>query len=238
MNERMIIVKKSLIVILASFITLSGCNQQYSGDSEVLQKQANINNSEVLQKQETSNQLDVDLVESFDDLNGLAGSSPVVITAKIDKESEKFTYGELTFLKTKIKIKDVYRDEDIELEKNDEIILLQNDIGELDPKVMQNEEVLLFIKKYEGPVIQNAYRIVGLVQGHFKLKDGQIIFKADEKSKMYSKTNGISVEEVKEVLQVAPYVSKKYQVKTKEEIQNENENENKLEEQLQSEENK
>lgn len=231
--------KRLLIVLLASFITLSGCNQQQytSSNSEGLQKQAELGNSNGLQKLE-SNKPDVDLVESFGDLNGLAASSPVVITAKIDKENETFTYGELNFVRTKIKIKDVYRDENKELQKNDEIILLQNDIGELDPKVMKNEEVLLFIKKYDGPVIQNAYRIVGLVQGHFKIKDNQIISKADQTSKMYNKTNGVSVEEVKKALKVSPFVLNKNQVKTEEEIINENENEKRLETQLKTEENK
>jgi hypothetical protein len=224
----MIIVKKSLIIILASFITLSGCNQQ----------QGSYNNSEGIQKQENLNQSDVDLVENFSNLNELVESSPVVIIAKITNDNEEFTYKEVNFFKTKIKIKDVYRDENKELQKNDEIILLQNDIDDLDPKVIKNEEVLLFIKKYEGPVIKNAYRIVGLVQGHFKLKDGQLISKTDQKSKIYNNTNSISVEEVKDALSITPYDPKKNEIKTIEEIEKQNEKEKELKKQMQSEENK
>ena len=132
----------------------------------------------------------------------------------------------------------MYRDENKELQKNDEIILLQNDIDDLDPKVIKNEEVLLFIKKYEGPVIKNAYRIVGLVQGHFKLKDGQLISKTDQKSKIYNNTNSISVEEVKDALSITPYDPKKNEIKTIEEIEKQNEKEKELKKQMQSEENK
>ena len=69
-----------------------------------------------------------------------------------------------------------------DLEKGDTITLLQTYVEE-DPIVEKNDEVLLYLKKYDGPVIKDAYRIVGLMQGHFKLdKDGKYLLKKKPKS--------------------------------------------------------
>lgn len=122
------------------------------------------------------------LTEHYYSLDELAEATPTVVSGKLDGKSEKIEYKGITFIKSEIKLKEVYRDYFDDLEKGDTITLLQTYVEE-DPIVEKNDEVLLYLKKYDGPVIKDAYRIVGLMQGHFKLdKDGKYLLKKKPKS--------------------------------------------------------
>ncbi|KOP81324.1 hypothetical protein AMS60_01740 [Bacillus sp. FJAT-21945] len=51
----------------------------------------------------------------------------------------------------------------------------------------------MFLKKYEGPVIEDAYRLMGLHQGHYKIdKEGEIYPVGENKLKEISNLIEIS----------------------------------------------
>jgi hypothetical protein len=52
------------------------------------------------------------------------------------------------------------------------------------PVMAPSEKYFLFIKKYEGEVTNDAYRILGLFQGKFKIKDNDVIQNAPEEYKI------------------------------------------------------
>ncbi|WP_400162059.1 hypothetical protein ACAF76_017025 [Brevibacillus sp. TJ4] len=106
-------------------------------------------------------------------MDELSASSPFVISGSVADDTESIVYNDVTFHITKITINKLYRGMD-SVSEGDTITLLQTDILE-DPLVEERKELILFLKKYQGPVIDNAYRIVGLKQGHFTLNsDGKV----------------------------------------------------------------
>lgn len=113
------------------------------------------------------------LVEYYEDMDELSASSPIVISGSVADDTESIVYNDVTFHITKIAINKLYRGID-DVSEGDTITLLQTDILE-DPLVEEGKEQILFLKKYQGPVVENAYRIVGLKQGHFTLNsDGKV----------------------------------------------------------------
>lgn len=188
--------KKLVFVILLSIFIISGCT---------LSEQSN----------------HADLVEIFSDINELMENSPIVVEAIATEKSEKFSYEDVTFYKTQLKISHLYRDFGGELLNKEQITLLQNDIAE-DPLVQQGQNLLLFLKKYEGPVIEDAYRLVGLVQGHFTIENGKIIAKADDHFQISKDSNTLSRENLEIRLENHPYKPSNHYRMTDEEIEEEN----------------
>ncbi|MBR3063819.1 MAG: hypothetical protein IKG65_15725, partial [Exiguobacterium sp.] len=121
--------------------------------------------SEMLKEENTS---DLAVTESFRHIDDLATSSPIVIVGKVRSAPKPFTHQSVTFFESHIQVQRVYRDVNGQLKSADTITLLQNDMEE-DPLVKRDETVLLYLQRYEGPVMENAYRIVGLQLGHFKV---------------------------------------------------------------------
>lgn len=182
-----------LIVIIA----LAGCSQTIA-EPVPIKPQAN--------EQQEIYHSEAQPVEIFRDLEELATITPMVVMAKTLSDNIEFDYSDVTFFRTELRIDQVFRDVNDEIGKDNKITLLQNDLAELDPLVNQNEPVLLFLKKYEGPVIDNAYRIVGLVQGHFKF-DGDRIksLVAEQESIFYKNAEGFNVESLRHILKTNPY---------------------------------
>ncbi|MEC1716524.1 hypothetical protein [Schinkia azotoformans] len=140
----------------------------------------------------------------FQNLEDLAAASPIVITAQTKDEGEIFTYSDVEFTKTQINVNDILRDETNLLKKRGNITLLQTYVME-DPSIDKNEKVLLFLEKYEGKVIDElAFVVNGLEQGHFKIKDGEIISKSKE-GKVKENTKGKNIDDVKQTLSAITY---------------------------------
>lgn len=119
------------------------------------------------------------------------------------------------------------------LTKNGTITLLQNDIYEVDPTVKKGEKVLLFLKKYEGPVIENAYRIVGLYQGHFKVNnEGNLVTVGNKNPHQINNINQFELNSLDKIVENNPYVPEESVRKTDEEIEAENEKERQLQEEF------
>ena len=188
---------------------------------------------ELLKEVNTS---DLAVTESFQHIDELATRSPVVLVGKVDRHPRPFEYHGVTFFESRIQVQSVYRDVSHELTQTETIPLLQNDMKE-DPLVKRGETVLLYLQRYEGPVIENAYRIVGLQQGHFKVSRTGTLTSVGG-SNLYQKS-GLSAElsELETLLQDNPYVAEKNDVMTDEEIEAFNENEERLLEESQQNEN-
>lgn len=149
------------------------------------------------------------LVEYYEDMDELSASSPFVISGSVADDTESIVYNDVTFHITKITINKLYRGMD-GVSEGDTITLLQTDILE-DPLVEERKELILFLKKYQGPVIDNAYRIVGLKQGHFTLNsDGKVYPVAkDRESSLVGveaeTASGIPLEELVEIIDSTSY---------------------------------
>lgn len=102
----------------------------------------------------------------------LVEDSQVIIDCISSEKSEVIVYNEVEFIVTEMKIKDVIKGEN--LKKGDTITILQTNSYE-DPTVQKDKEKILFIEKYEGPIVEDAYVCVGLYQGQFDLEDDKMI---------------------------------------------------------------
>lgn len=229
---------KKLIIGIVAVLGLTGCNNA----GEYLDKQNNVDvpkseiekNSSVSQGEEnTQGSLDIIPTDVFNTINELAESSPVVVVGQIKNNGKPFEYSSATFFEFQVQVKSIYRDTEGVLTKNGTITLLQNDIDEVDPLVKKGEKVLLFLTKYEGPVIENAYRIVGLYQGHFKIDNsGNLITVGNKNPHKIEKTTIPKLSSLDKVLENNPYVPEELTPMTDEEIEAGNENEKRLLEEL------
>lgn len=112
---------------------------------------------------------------SFENLDDIVNSSVLIVEGKATSEQNEFQYLGVTFVKTKILVKQVLKGDSSLLDK--EITLLQTKLQE-DPIVGKNEHIVLFLHKYEGPIIDDAYVCAGLYQGHYKIKDDDSIIQS------------------------------------------------------------
>ncbi|WP_214780299.1 hypothetical protein [Exiguobacterium sp. s22] len=180
--------------------------------------------SEMLKEENTS---DLAVTESFRHIDDLATRSPVVIVGKVSSHPRSYEYHSVTFFESYIQVERVYRDVNGQLKSADTITLLQNNMEE-DPLVKRGETVLLYLQRYEGPVMENAYRIVGLQQGHFKVNRTGTLTSVGE-SNLYQKS-GLSADlsKLETLLKDHPYMAEHNDVMTDEEIEAFNENEKRL----------
>lgn len=180
--------------------------------------------SEMLKEENTS---DLAVTESFQHIDDLATSSPIVIVGKVRSAPKPFTHQSVTFFESHIQVQRVYRDVNGQLKSADTITLLQNDMEE-DPLVKRDETVLLYLQRYEGPVMENAYRIVGLQLGHFKVNRTGTLTSVG-KPNLYQES-GLSADlsKLETSLKDNPYVEERNEVMTDEEIEAFNENEERL----------
>ncbi|MCM3280033.1 hypothetical protein M3591_05725 [Exiguobacterium sp. MER 193] len=180
--------------------------------------------SEMLKEENTS---DLAVTESFRHIDDLATSSPIVIVGKVSSAPKPFTHQLVTFFESHIQVQRVYRDVNGQLKSADTITLVQNDMEE-DPLVKRDETVLLYLQRYEGPVMENAYRIVGLQLGHFKVTRTGTLTSVG-KPNLYQES-GLSADlsKLETSLKDNPYVEERNEVMTDEEIRAFNENEVRL----------
>lgn len=165
------------------------------------------------------------LAQKFTSLESLAKASPLVVSCKVNGKSQEFTYKEVDFAKTEVLVKEIYRN-DVNIKNGDKITILQTLIQE-DPLIDKNDELLLFLEKYEGPVCSDAYQIVGAVQGHYKIKDGKIYSKADKKFEIAKNLSaGTDIKELSTILDKEKFTKKaSKKVKSAEDINKENDEE-------------
>ncbi|WP_214694846.1 hypothetical protein [Exiguobacterium sp. s160] len=180
--------------------------------------------SEILKEGNTS---DLAVTESFRHIDDLATRSPVVIVGKVSSHPRSFEYHSVTFFESDIHVQRVYRDVSHELKQTDTITLLQNDMEE-DRLVRQGENVLLYLQKYEGPVIESAYRIVGLQQGHFKVNRAGTLTSVGESNLYQESRRSADLSKLETLLKDNPYMAEQNDVMTDEDIEAFNETQERL----------
>lgn len=180
--------------------------------------------SEMLKEGNTS---DLAVTESFRHIDDLATRSPVVIVGKVNSHPRSFEYHSVTFFESDIHVQRVYRDVSHELKQTGTITLLQNDMEE-DPLVRRGENVLLYLQKYEGPVIENAYRIVGLQQGHFRVNRTGTLTSVGESNLYQESGRSADLSKLETLLNDNPYMAEYNDVMTDEDIEAFNETQERL----------
>ncbi len=141
---------KKIIILLIIILSLCGCSNKIDKDNSVV---------------------DVELAETPSSFEELLEQSPVILEAKVLENPESFNYKDQTYYLSKIKVIDLLRDSDALINEKDEILLFQNDLGDIDPLVNKNENILCCLVKIEVPGYENVYRTVGLYKGKFKVEN-------------------------------------------------------------------
>lgn len=113
---------------------------------------------------------DVKLSYYADSIDSLANDSQAILVGTATNKSQEITFEGVEFVTTEIKVDDVVK-ADNEIGKT--ITLLQTKVEE-DPIIEKGTQTLLFLDKYEGPIVEIAYVTKGLYQGQYKIKDKEI----------------------------------------------------------------
>lgn len=106
-----------------------------------------------------------------ENIEELINDTAIIIDGNISEEQEEFEEEGITFILTKIKVKEVLVGSKIE--KGDTITLLQTKSYE-DPTVAKGSNKILFLEKYEGYLVDDAYICKGLYQGQYNIEKDSI----------------------------------------------------------------
>lgn len=111
-----------------------------------------------------------DLDTHYKDLGEIVNDSDIVAEVKIKDNAVKKEYEGATFITNQVEIKDiVVGDSSL---KGKEITLLELGFSENDSNISKNNtKYLLFLTKYEGPIIEDGYVVTGVYQGKFKVNN-------------------------------------------------------------------
>ncbi|MBP1999991.1 hypothetical protein J2Z69_001010 [Paenibacillus shirakamiensis] len=128
-----------------------------------------------------------DLNKVFKTVSDLKNNAPLIIEAEVVKGTS-FEYNHVIFTKNNLLVKKVYKG-DLQGKQNIDILetggISDNKefVLEGNPVSKPGEKLVLFLKKYDGPVTEDAYTIEGAYQGKFTFDDGKKISfkKANEK---------------------------------------------------------
>lgn len=136
----------------------------------------NLNNERTVEKVNLS----LSLTREYKTLEDLKNAAEVITQVEIDN-SKSFTYNDVPFTISDAKLIKTYKGNIF----NDKINLLETG-GQIDNKeyspegndvLKKREKAILFLKKYEGPITDDAYVILGVYQGKYKISsdDNQLI---------------------------------------------------------------
>ncbi|WP_173275974.1 hypothetical protein [Paenibacillus sp. NEAU-GSW1] len=120
-----------------------------------------------------------DLSEHFESVESLQESASLIARVKI-KDTSSYQYGNVVFTLSDATVKKVYKGD---IEKQADIRILETGgsyeglvyIAEGNAVFAKNDEAVVFLEKYDGPVAEDAYVIKGVYQGKFKVKGDQLI---------------------------------------------------------------
>jgi hypothetical protein len=108
-------------------------------------------------------------VEKYQSIDDLVKDTAVIVIGTVDGPNEELKYGENTFALTKFKIENTVRGT-----ISDTINIFQTKVSE-DPFIKEGDRMILFLKRYSGPVTNDAYRLMGLYQGQYKVEGASVI---------------------------------------------------------------
>gem|GEM_PF-1884455 len=163
-----------LSVIAAASVAVGGylyVNANQPASDQATQWQANVHGAEQKEKAGTAVDVRGDVNESFSSIEQLKDNSQLIAEVEIEK-SDSFPYKHVVFTLSEAKLLHVYKGE----VQNDETIKILETGGYKDGteytfegnKVFtEKETAIVFLEKYEGPIVDYAYVIKGGYQGKF-----------------------------------------------------------------------
>ncbi|TVX94119.1 hypothetical protein [Paenibacillus agilis] len=115
------------------------------------------------------------LATHYNALEELAYDAELIIEAELTGKSKEIPFRSTRYKLTEVNVNKVMKG-NIELKSN-VIQLLEIASLSMDP----HKNNILFLDKYEGPVANDAYVVVGLYQGRFKINDDNlVVYDADK----------------------------------------------------------
>ncbi|CAM2773777.1 hypothetical protein PASE110613_00100 [Paenibacillus sediminis] len=119
-----------------------------------------------------------DLTESFDSIESLEQSASLIANVKVNS-SKSFTYGNVVFTLSNVSVNKAYKGE---ADKTINI-LETGGIGEDglyytvegNDVLLKNQQAIVYLEKYDGPIAENAYVIKGVYEGKFKIQNGKLL---------------------------------------------------------------
>jgi len=152
---RKILVISSILLII---IFATACN---NGPSK--------KESEEIEKDKIAKRVSLSMSDVYNDVDELYENSPYIIRGTGTGKTELIKHTEVYFTIREIKVTEIIKG------TIDKKITLLQTLSEQDPEVKEDDDVLLFLKKYDGPVHDdgNTYTCVGLGQGQYKINDNK-----------------------------------------------------------------
>lgn len=137
----------------------------------------------------------------FDNISEIAAEAQDIIECKITNEIEDFVYSDIEFIKTNVEVTDVLFGDQIK--KGDKISILQTNMQEK-VNLPSNKDAILFIEKYEGPVTEDAYIILGEAFGYMEVENGKIKTHKEKGTSFASDVKTVNdVEKLKSIIEKA-----------------------------------
>jgi hypothetical protein len=184
LRGRFLMIYKEMVifVIIAAAVVVTGGHLYGSTDqtaySQAHQRQEDDHGAENKGKAGTAVNISGDVHERFTTIEQLKDSSELIAKVEIEK-SDSFPYKHVVFTLSEAKLLHVYKGE----VQNDETIKILETGGYKDGteytfegnKVFtEKETAIVFLEKYEGPIVDHAYVIKGGYQGKF-VTDGHTV---------------------------------------------------------------
>lgn len=156
----------------------------------------------------------------FDNIDQVIEATPNVVRVKV-LSSKNFKYDDIDFVSNEVQVLDTLRSND-GLKPDQKITILQTkDVNTL---LQKNTEMMLFIEKYRGPIIENGYVIIGHDYGQYVVSDKNLkrVTKNLDKVKKIA-VDYTSIAELKNKVDKLPYKTpeERKQEKLKEEANKE-----------------
>lgn len=150
--------------VLAVTVLLAGCGMQGTGE-ELADGSNNDDNKPI-----PVTMANVETV--YESLDSITADSDLVAEVSINSDAKQIDYQGAVFVTHELKVKDVIVGE--QNLKNETIKLLEVGLSPQDLNIVKNNsKYVVFLKKYEGPVTDNAYVVTGVYQGKFKVNQDE-----------------------------------------------------------------
>ena len=176
-------------------------------------------------------QNDATIYFPYENLEQIIEITPNIIQCKVVSKNNVFQYDDIDFVKTDVEITDYIRNND-NFTKGQKISILQTKGA--NSLLVKDNDLILYIEKYKGPVTDNAYVILGSDYGQYIL-NGKLIKHATKNIDKVKKIDAdfASIDELKSKIQSTPYKTSKQinSQKLNDELNKEINNSEKLKEQ-------
>lgn len=188
--------KKKLIIITLVFISIIGIGVV---SKKQLKSALNYTLSSIFK------QSDATIYFPYENLDQIIEITPNIIQCKVVSKNNVFQYDDIDFVKTDIEITDCIRNNS-NFTKGQKISILQT--KGVNSLLNKDNDLILYIEEYKGPVTDNAYVILGSDYGQYILNGNSIkhATKNIDKAKI-KKINAdfASIDDLKNKIKAIPY---------------------------------